>query len=36
MPFEVKLEPYNDDPGDGIHGMLIDNLNKKLEILKVG
>ena len=36
VPFEVKLEPYNDDPGDRLHGMLIDDLNKKLEILKVG
>ena len=36
VPFEVKLEPYIDDPGDRLHGMLIDDLNKKLEILKVG
>ena len=36
VPFEVKLEPYNDDPGDRLIGMLRDDLNKKLEILKVG
>ena len=35
VPFEVKLEPYNDDPEDRLPGLLVDDLNKKLEILKV-